>query len=477
MTADEDNKVIWFIRVTLDTFTIRACDNEFSDLVLSGNTWKHDVIKFNSISEINENIDVENGGNVGLLTNFEFEISRKVNDSNLTDFFNSLAPATSKPYITSRIVEVGVAWDTANLIDETDITWFHEFYIEDYSYDYSSMRLFCIEFAELESKELPPYKIQKDYDDAISYYEDAVDGSYEQTIPIIYGDYTTLNLEYSQFSLAPAIRVDSFDNWFKISCHKMHTIDPNNYLYRYMDNLETVMKLKGATTANENGYKGHLVKASIDGTIIYGEIILQPKTASIAELGTTVGYSNVSVNQNILDNDSTTYDTIATSSVTSILLGTNLSTSEMGINSGQRNDVSFNVVWSSDDANTQDIRVLYYHPDSIQGSIAGFSSLFTDDSTNGTIKTTNFFFGDGNYDYGTNPTKWIDTADWSIEELQRILYVIVNLNTSSTFIRIYNVYLKMDNIRVFDKRVIDRFTISTMRPPRQTIQISNIGNP
>lgn len=451
MTADEDNKVIWFIRVTLDTFTIRACDNEFVDLVLSGNTWKHDVIKFNSISEINENIDVENGGNVGLLTNFEFEISRKVNDSNLTDFFNSLAPATSKPYITSRIVEIGVAWDTANLIDETDITWFHEFYIEDYSYDYSSMRLFCIEFAELESKELPPYEIQKDNDNNISYFENVPEEIEGTPIPIIYGDYTYNNLPYSEFSFVPIFRTSKSNANYIVACHKCDTVYTDT-AYRYLESIGNVMELTGLGSASYNSYKGHYLNMSTNGTQITGEIYIQTKSSFSGVYTADGGGSFDPIDiEGLNDNSSSTFSELGVSERLALKLGTDATTAEFGNNTGIDTDLDFSILWSSSDSNTQNIEMRMFHPGSIAGSQAGFTTDFASDSTNATPKTTNFYFGFGADYYSTNPTKWTDRGDWEIEELQYIYLVVANLGTSTNSIKIYNAYLHAQNIIVFDK--------------------------
>lgn len=453
MTAGEDNQVIWFVKITLDNIVLRACDYGNSDLSLT-NTWSSNIIKYNSMDSINESIDLEYGGSTGLLTNVQFEIIRRSDVSGIEDFFNSFAPATSKPFLTSRRVEIGIGWD--GITSDSQITWVYDFYIEDYSYDYSSIKLFCIEFAELESKELPPYEVQKDFANGISYFPDAPDGSIGKEIPIIYGDFSQLDLNYTIYNLTPAILINKREHEYLISSHKCKEVSAGPYVYEDINNGDSVMLMRGKAgkTTVTNELSGHKIKLNTDGSEVRGDLILQPQSYLKGNFVFDGSVPSVDFNgtnlENATDKDNLSFATLGINETAAFQLNTDISDIDLGsLTYSGDSSVTFNVLWSSSDSNTQNIQVSCYHP--VMGVNSGFFPDPLNDSTNGTIKLSTFNFGDGTHggSWGSNPKKWQDWPIWSIEELQRILFIAYNKNTSTASIKIFNAYLKITDIMVY----------------------------
>lgn len=462
-TVGKDKDAIWVVRINLDAGGYLYFADVNDKVTLSSIDFDGKVIFKDSLSEIEKLVDVTQGGSIGQVGNFGFAVARHTSYTGVSNFFNDFYPATSKPLLTSKTIEVGIVWSGATLTSQ--ITWFAQYYIEDYSFQTNRMDAFCIEYDELSGRELPPFVVQKEFDDGISYYSEAPDESYGSTIPIVYGDFSTVNLEYSQFNLAPTLRVHKRDNKYLASCHILHTKYLINSLFRYLQGAETVMWLFGTTTSAGNTRAGHYIQLDSNGSYIYGQLYLQPKvyTDYYNPDGDSWTYTEGGTNKEYaFDDDSTTYCELAPNREFAVKLGSNLTESELGILSTynyptNQDYIQMVVLYDTTDAANPIVK--YYHP--TMGVNSGYSPLSADPgSVNGTGLKIEYNFANGsgieNDTAGDNiPTNW--DADpkkhspgvpWTIDELQQLQFHVQNKNTSTGNLRIKNIYFIFQYIAV-----------------------------
>lgn len=450
-TPDIDGKVIWIIRVNLDADGYLYFADTDDKISLSGVDFDGKVVFKDSISDIEKLVDVSQGGSIGQVGNFGFALARYTSYTGISNFINDLYPATSKPLLTSKTVDVGICWDGATLTSQ--ITWLSQFYIEDYSFQTNRMDAFCIEYDELAGRDLPPFVIQDSFDDGISYYTSAPDESKGQAIPIIYGDFTTLNLEYEDFNLVPTVAL-SKGNSYKAACHICNTVQANSYLYEYLDPVETVMQLSVASPTAVNTRAGHSITLAARKEKILGRLKVIPR-----------GYvSGGSDYENAIDDDSSTYATLAPNNTMKWTLNAKLSDAQFGLFNGVRADTAFIVLWDANGGSV-DFQIKYWHLE-----LGVYSSLVASATRSGTGYTETYAFGDGNYDYGSNPAKRDDVAHWTPNELEALELHILNLVTSAGSMRIKHIYFDFNNLTKYELSKLGitslRDTASGSRNPR-----------
>jgi hypothetical protein len=125
----------------------------------------------------------------------------------------------------------------------------------------------------------------------------------------------------------------------------------------------------------------------------------------------------------------------------------NLSEEEFGRATGTLEDMAMIIEWDANGGNVN-FQVKYYHTG--LGVNSGYSSLVASGNSSLTGQTIIYTFGQGNYNYGSNPKKINDTADWSMGELELLEFHILNLNTSAGTMRIKNIYFKFLNQAVYN---------------------------
>ena len=427
MTVGKDTAAIWIVRINLDADGYLYFADVNDKVTLSAIDFDGKVIFKDSLSEIEKYVDVSFGGSIGQVGNFGFSVARHTSYTGVSNFFNDLYPATSKPLLTSKTVDVGIVWSGATLT--TEITWLHQFYVEDYSFQTNRLDMFCIEYDELQGKDLPPFVLQEDFNDGISYYTNASDDFYGQAIPIIYGDFTTRNLEYEQFNFVPTVAISKGTS-YKIACHICHTVEASSYLYEYLEPVETVMQLSVASPTAVNTRAGHNITLAARAENVKGRLMLMPR-----------GYiSGGSDYANAIDTDAVTYATLDANDTMKWQVNAKLSDAQFGIFSFSQFDSSLMILWDSSGGNV-DFQVKAWDLPT-----AAFLFRVASGSVSGTGNTITFGFGDGNY--------FTPTA------LENTEFHILNLVTSAASMQIKHLYFDFQNLTKYE---LERKGISTIR--------------
>lgn len=429
-SALNDNQAIWVIRI--DTDVPIYLSTVVNGITLSSHFYDGKVLLKDSLSDGGKAIDISYGGGIGSVGSFDFSIARYTLNALTNGFFNEVYPATSMPYLIARVVSVGILWEGATT--EAEITWFFYGYVDDYSYDSDKITLSCLEYAELENIELPYYKVQKENDDKVSYFPKAKENSFGMPIPLLYGDFTTVDQEYNIYTLAPTILVDINTYTFLLSSHWLQA--NVNTLYKYLDGADTYMKLFSAQEVSTDSYNGLKYTLMNTPVQVYGKAYLH--------FGGIGAYSDEIDIINTRDDDSTSYNTITRVSAggdkrMSLILESDLSTSELGILSSTTADIGFYATMASADASTVGYRLFYRLVNNSQPPAQTASTTVAK-------ITDNVDFGD--YIGTLNQQKYNANLPWTIEELQGMQYVIQNesANDATYVIRVYNAYLYLNNI-------------------------------
>ena len=450
-TPGTDSTAIWIVRINLDADGYLYFADTEDKITLSGVDFDGKVIFKDSLSEIEKLVDASLGGSIGQVGNFGFALSRYTGYTGIANFMNDLYPATSKPLLTSKTVDVGICWDGATLTSQ--ITWLQQFYVEDYSFVTNRMDAFCIEYDELSGKDLPPFVIQDSFDDGISYFTNAPDESKGQPIPIVYGDFTDVDLRYTKYQLVPTVRIDKRDSSFLVSSHILNATNLVSALYRYLENAGTVMTLLGASSSLTNTRAGHRINLDSNGSLIYGNLDLQPKiyTNYFNPDGDSWDYTEGGTNKEYsFDGDSATYCELAPDREYAVKLGTNLSQSELGVLGGWGSNEEIELYIQYDTTDQAYPVVKYYHP--TMGVNSGYSPLKAEPgAVTGTGLSINYYIGNGegiNVTWSSDPKKHEDGVPWTIDELQVLQFHIQNKATSTGSLRIKNIVLRFYKIAV-----------------------------
>jgi hypothetical protein len=428
MSPSWDNKLIWIVEINLDSSYWYFSDTQ-DKITLNGTDFDGKVIFKDSFSELENQCNIVNGGSFGQVGNFTFSLARWNNYTGIKNFFNDLYPQTSKPLLTAKTVRIGYLWyNGSNTL--ADITWEATYYIQDYSFpNDSELKIVCYAKDELSAKQIPPYVVQKDFDNGISYFLDAPDESYGKILPIIYGDFSTLNLDYETFSLAPAIQI-SKGNYYKVCSHICKEVSAGGYLYEYLDAVQTVMELSASSPVTTNNRSGHAIYLVGRAESVKGRLKLIPR-------GYITGGTDY---QNAIDKDSDSYATLAVSDTIKWALSARLSDSQFGLFNGIRTDCNFIVKWDASGGNVN-ASVAYWHLE-----FGVYSSLVATVSSAGSGNTINYYFGDGNYDFASNQAKRDDVAHWTPNELEALELHISNLGTSSGTMQLKHCYFDFQNL-------------------------------
>ena len=341
MTPGNDADTIWIIIIEGDSATYRlASDN----ITLSGNYYDGAVLKVNQrgdeITNVKKENDFSRGGGIGILGSFSFSIARFNNNADFKDFFNSWYPATGKPYLTSRRVSLGVVWQGATL--ESQITWLEKGYINSYQYDARTLYFDCYDQEDIEIKSLPFYKIQKDYNNGISYFPSAPKENYGLPIPIVYGSFTKIDWATNDFSLSPCLQTNKGKSSYIIASHKCFStskgfkVANENIICKYINTLKSYELIYKNTGTAETNTISHTITLQNVLDKIYGEIkILFTEVSS---------YNTVSDAENAVDFNNgglaPTYANLSINDKLALRLGVTLDEASLGKLNQAANDVS-----------------------------------------------------------------------------------------------------------------------------------------
>lgn len=442
-TAGEDKDLILIVRINLDTEYMYFSDT-VDQITLSGIAFDGKVISKNSISEATKDVDVTSGGTIGQVGNWNLSLARYTSYNNGTttfdDFFNDFAPATSKPLLTSKTVDVGVVWTGATTTAE--ITWLYQFYIESYDWTTYSLNLGCIEYDELVATQLPYYVVQKENDNGISYFPDAPDANYGLPIPLMFGDFAYTALEYEMYRLAPTVQI-SGGYKFIASSHICKYVEPASYLFEYLNPIKTVMRLSSASGTNINSRAGHIIDLANETAPVYGKLYVILR--SWLSGGTDIN--------NALDNDINTYGTLNVSTTAKLKFAGNLSEDQLGQLDGDVTvgQCKFNIIWEA--LSTVSGLLRLYHPDFINNPLGGYHAL-SKTVTGSALQTTAYDFGLGNFMWSSIPAKQTSTPAWSAKELDFVEFHIIN-NATSAQMKIYHCYLEFTDVLKYGRPKTD----------------------
>ena len=452
-TPGTENQIVWLIRINMDDGTYVYFDD--SPITLSGVTFSGSIISYGSMSDFGSDTDVLLGGGLGSMDHFNFAISRYTvyNDgtNTLQAFFNDWYPATGKPVLTSKEVDLGIVWNTGSAT-LSNVTWLKNYRISDYSYNTGNAFINCLEPDELSGVQVPRHKVQTKYDNGISYFPNAPEDIIDSPIPVLYGDFSTVNLEYSTHKLAPAIAVDKDKFTYLVCSHIVNDSTIYTRLFKYLSEPDVMLTLTGDTSSKVNARNGLKVQLSDDGTNIYGELIIQPKktTLNVTSGGDAWDLTPlVTTPGGMYDSDVDTYGQLSPTTECALVMGSKLTTNDIGILSDVLTEVTFNVLWDSFSGANVNARVKYYH--STMGVNSGYSPLVANQSSSGSDNLIEYYFGAGagiDTNWNTYKKKHTEGKPWSIEEIQELQFHIQNLGTSSTAMNIKNTYFRFQNIRM-----------------------------
>jgi len=305
-----DNQAIFVYQIIDNLTTYYLADVE---ITLSGNVYNETVISRDvDLTEISENINLEDGGGIGSLGDFAFGITKNADHTEFEDFIDEWYPQTTR-YLTNREIRVGVLWDGATT--EAEITWLSHYVIEAVEWDDRDIFLQCVEMLGRLDREIPYYSIQTGIDDGISYYPNAKKEAIGKVIPLVYGDFTNPEAEYvfGLFNPVPAILVDDTTLQFVICSHECKTFAISS-LYKYSSGVGFFMQLtasndSGNTQAidNQEGYcTGSLIDSTGGGqvhSLTYIHPLVNAGETSVSGVPITAG-------KNLFDLDDFTYITL-----------------------------------------------------------------------------------------------------------------------------------------------------------------------
>jgi hypothetical protein len=190
MTAGNDNAIIWLVELEVSSTTYYFCSGHNLSSISLDNGSEMQVyqnkLQRNSLGVYPHSIPAESAGGMGSRNGFQFVIAG-FGGIDLNDFY----PATSAPNALMSRCKLGFIWTGATLTSQ--ITWLIDGEVENYEPRQDGLYFDVTESNSLEYLTLPPYKVQKDYDDNFTYYPNAPEDVYGLAIPIVYGSFTSFD--------------------------------------------------------------------------------------------------------------------------------------------------------------------------------------------------------------------------------------------------------------------------------------------
>ena len=444
-TAGDDNAIIWIIEV--DTATpIYLCSgfNTASVTLSTGSESRvyENKLQKGSLNFYAQSIPAENGGGIGSRNGFTFVIAA-YGGYDKNDFY----PATSGADVLMQPCRIGWIWSGATLTSE--ITWIVEGEVENFEIRPDGVYLDVTESNFLEFVQLPPYTVQKDTDDKISYYPQAPKDSLGLPIPIVYGQFNKLTLEYGKHRLTPAILVNPSRMLYLASCHKFdytyYDLETRNSAFIYATGFDSYLELIPSTSTNNNNINGHSI-----------EVLPSTRSSSQYVRGKLIAWlkapgekSDITDLDNLINEETPTNFALAdTKQIQFIFTGDAIE--ELGALSPASADVKLQVTYqSSSNGSQRTLEVKYYNP--IKAGGAGYSTVVTTDSTSlggGSYKTVNYEFGND------TSAKSNTNLPWDFKELLQLGFTLKNISgatggSTSGDINIQSACLVISNISVY----------------------------
>lgn len=460
-TPGNDNELIFMLRVRLDSGVIYATTYQ-GGLTLSGNNYEN-VLQYGSITPLQASANAISGGCIEAIQTMTFQLIRW-GGYYIGDFY----PTSSADYLSGREVDFGICWNSVS--DESEVTWIYTGYIHSFSVLNYGVEIETFERNELAMIQLPYYSIQNNANNGVSYFTDAPQESYGLSIPILYGDFTTVNFQYSDVHLAPAITVNKNKHEVIVCSHKINTSVYNNYnipsssniyyLFKHVqgNNCYIVIYSDSTNETNNTGYYTISIRDAGIG-IVLGYSIIQLKALS--------GFSDISDVEGATDQDSSTYSTLTATSTADNRLALRcidtIGSSSFGNPNYASSGVAINMLISTQALENFDIGYANYNLTTPSAKV--LAAGLTLNSSTPTLYT--YLFGN------LTDAKRVNSLPWSIDEVTELEFYIENNGTSAggNQIRVYNMYLELKEIYVNAPKSARRIVI----PRKKKKYISGTG--
>ena len=439
--------------VVIDNLSLRKADETayLSTVALSlNNTYDNKVLQFDDrISDINEFMDVQGSGSIAGVSSFIITITRHNANTKYDGFFNEFFPDEEGGIIIARDIEVGMVWDNAST--DTEITWLMRGRVIDYRYTPATMIITILQSTEIDSRPLPFYTVQKDFNNGVSYFTNAPDGNYGLPLPIVYGAFNLYIDTKALFRplFAPLVLVEKHKLQYVAATHKLETDNMSSggasNVFRYLDGIKTLMTmicLNGSSTNNDiRALVTTFDSLNSSDNVVLGTINIRP---------TLPGTNNdITTYDNLINDDNT--DEITLTPLQEVALQIEGSETNIGIISSATGSVTIRAVISDSspaDAST-DTSLHFWNPKFNNGA-GGYGS-----TTGGLGWNT----GDGDKliitDFSTFFTsRDISDEPWRATELFDLEYIIRALTTYTN--KYKELWLRIDKIVVTDARKIIR---------------------
>ena len=455
MTAGNDNAIIWLIEIDTESPIYLCAGHNTASVSLSTGSETRvysNGIQKGSLSVYEQSIPAEQAGGVGSRNGFTFAIAN-FGSYDINDFY----PASGGYDVTMKPARLGWIWTGATTTAE--ITWLYEGFIDNFESRTDAIVFDVTESNDLEILTLPPFKVQKDFNDGHSYFPKAPEESYGLPLPIVYGDFTANEQKRGWIILAPGVVVDMERQTIAGSCHEAHTTYYDDFtLYRAFTYIagsaDTYMELEPVTGGESNTPDGHFVYLLPTGTrsltIINGNLTLWNKQG-----GAITDKSDIQV---LNDKNYQSDLTLGNNEDLGVQFLGDFDQSFGNPNIGLT-DIQLVVEWkTSVNGERRYLDFKFYNY--IKSGGAGYTTATGQDSTtDGTnYKTTYYEIG--------NVTDGKSNSDlpWSWSELLGLQWVIRNTSGASGGVagdvKIKNVYLKVNyivlsNVTIYLPRVTD----------------------
>ncbi len=419
------------------------------------NTWDGEVLNVDDRnSDIDAFIDVESSGSIGGVSAYHFTISRYSSNTRFDGFHEEFTPAFDGGNLSSMECQVGLVWNTAST--DTEITWLMMGRVIDYQHG-TKMTIACLQSTEIDSRPLPHYTVQKDFDNEVSYFTNAPDDNYGIILPIVYGDFSLTLEAAAPFPpmglihplLYPLVLVDKHKLTYIAATHEFNTagLEPggggSSQVWRYLSGLSHYMLLNcanGSQTNNDISFSvSHFDTLDSSDNVILGTIFLIP---------TLPGSKNDISNYSNLTNYDSGVDEITITSLDEVALMIDGTEPNIGLLSRAASSITIGV-WQSDSvaADASDDTIITYFNSAFNSGVGGYGD-----------ETATAQFG-----WNTGPTvrhtqdisdefigRDINDEAWGWDEIFNLQYVIRSMNGYTN--KYQMLWITIQNIVVTDAR-------------------------
>ena len=240
-------------------------------------------IKKDGLGRIRQEIDVDKGGGIATVSDFEFEVLNQDN------FFLTLPN-----YLENREIEVRLIFADKTGASIPNSLLLGKFIIEDVVPDLDSVRFTCIDSSPTKHKLIPKNLITEDI------YTNAPKEILNRPVPLLWGSFTDVDSKYQEGrDVAKAYLIDRFDKVYVICDHLAKVSGSPYYFDQGLNQF-----CRFLSHADYNSFSG------APSNKAYYKITFPSYYRILKPWGTNSTYNDKSDWQNTADRDDTTYSSI-----------------------------------------------------------------------------------------------------------------------------------------------------------------------